>query len=83
MQFDPFPFGATISSLMYRWNPSGLNNLRYLLAKNFGWTWDDICSQPAHYIKAILKDLEREKTNFKGMGDPRATAQAMRRAGVL
>ena len=68
---------------MYRWNPSGLNNLRYLLAKNFGWTWDDICSQPAHYIKAILKDLEREKTNFKGMGDPRATAQAMRRAGAL
>ena len=69
---------------MYRWNPSGLNNLRYLLAKNFGWTWADICSHPAHYIKSLLRDLEREKSNFKGgMANPRETAAKMKKAGVL
>ena len=53
------------------------------MAKNFGWTWDEICSQPAHYIRSLLKDLEKEKTHFKGVADPHAGFNAMRSAGVL
>jgi hypothetical protein len=62
-----------------------MNQVRYLLADNFGWTWNDFKDTPAHLIKTYINDIERAKRNFKGVSSKsvRQFATSMQKAGIL
>jgi hypothetical protein len=61
-----------------------MNQVRYLLASEFGWTWNDFKDAPAHLIRAYINDIERAKRNFKGVSPKsvREFAAGMQKAGV-
>jgi hypothetical protein len=61
-----------------------MNQVRYLLADNFGWTWNDFKDTPAHLIKTYINDIERAKRNFKGVSSKsvRQFAASMQKAGI-
>lgn len=61
-----------------------MNQVRYLLADNFGWTWDDFKNTPAHLIRTYINDIERAKRNFKGVNSKsvRQFASSMQKADI-
>jgi hypothetical protein len=61
-----------------------MNQVRYLLASEFGWTWDDFKDMPAHLIRTYINDIERAKRNFKGVSSKsiRQFAAGMQKAGL-
>jgi hypothetical protein len=61
-----------------------MNQVRYLLADNFGWTWDDFKNTPAHLIRTYINDIERAKHNFKGVNSKsvRQFAAGMQNVGI-
>jgi hypothetical protein len=61
-----------------------MNQVRYLLASEFGWTWNDIKDTPAHLIKIYINDIERAKRNFKGVSSKsvRQFATGMQKANI-
>jgi hypothetical protein len=61
-----------------------MNQVRYLLAENFGWTWEDFKNTPAHLIRTYINDIERAKRNFKGVSSKsvRQFASSMQKAGL-
>jgi hypothetical protein len=61
-----------------------MNQVRYLLASEFGWTWDDFKNTPAHLIRIYINDIERAKRNFKGISSKsvRQFAAGMEKAGI-
>jgi hypothetical protein len=61
-----------------------MNQVRYLLADNFGWTWNDFKDIPAHLIKTYINDIERAKRNFKGVSSKsvRQFSAGMKNAGI-
>jgi hypothetical protein len=61
-----------------------MNQVRYLLANEFGWTWDDFKDESAHLIRTYINDIERAKRNFKGVSSKsvRQFAEGMRTAGI-
>jgi hypothetical protein len=61
-----------------------MNQVRYLLADNFGWAWNDFKNTSAHLIKAYVNDIERAKRNFKGVSSKsvRQFAATMQKAGI-
>jgi hypothetical protein len=61
-----------------------MNQVRYLLASEFGWTWNDFKDTPAHLIKAYINDIERAKRNFKGVSSRsiQQFAVGMQKAGI-
>ena len=61
-----------------------MNQGRYLLAENFGWTWEDFKNTSAHLIRTYINDIERAKRNFKGVSpnSVRQFASSMRKAGI-
>jgi hypothetical protein len=61
-----------------------MNQVRYLLASEFGWTWDDFKDTPAHLIKTYINDIERAKKNFKGVSSKsvRQFAAGMKKANI-
>jgi hypothetical protein len=61
-----------------------MNQVRYLLASEFGWTWNDFKDTPAHLIRTYINDIERAKRNFKGVSSKsvRKFAAGMQKAGI-
>jgi hypothetical protein len=61
-----------------------MNQVRYLLADNFGWGWEDIKKLPAHMVRTYINDIERAKRNFKGVSSKsvRQFATGMQKAGI-
>jgi hypothetical protein len=61
-----------------------MNQVRYLLASEFGWTWNDFKNIPAHLIKVYINDIERAKRNFKGISSKsvRQFAAGMQNSGI-
>jgi hypothetical protein len=61
-----------------------MNQVRYLLASEFGWTWDDFKNTPAHLIRIYINDIERSKRNFKGISSKsvRQFAAGMEKAKI-
>jgi hypothetical protein len=61
-----------------------MNQVRYLLANEFGWAWDDFKNTPAHLIRTYINDIERAKRNFKGISPKsvRQFAAGMQKAGI-
>jgi hypothetical protein len=61
-----------------------MNQVRYLLAREFGWAWDDFKDTPAHLIKTYINDIERANRNFKGVSSKsvRQFASSMQKAGI-
>jgi hypothetical protein len=61
-----------------------MNQVRYLLADNFGWTWNDFKDTPAHLIRTYINDIERAKRNFKGVNSKsvRQFAEGMKKANI-
>jgi hypothetical protein len=61
-----------------------MNQVRYLLASEFGWTWNDFRDMPAHLIRTYINDIERAKRNFKGVSSKsvRQFAAGMQKAGI-
>jgi hypothetical protein len=61
-----------------------MNQVRYLLAREFGWTWDDFKDTPAHLIRTYINDIERARRNFKGVSSNsvRQFAEGMQKAGL-
>jgi hypothetical protein len=61
-----------------------MNQVRYLLADNFGWTWNDFKDTPAHLIRTYINDIERAKRNFKGVNSKsvRQFAAGMKKANI-
>jgi hypothetical protein len=61
-----------------------MNQIRYLLADKFGWTWNDFKDTPAHIIKTYINDIERARRNFKGVSSKsvRQFAAGMQQAGI-
>jgi hypothetical protein len=61
-----------------------MNQVRYLLADTFGWTWEDIKHLPAHMVRIYINDIERAKRNFKGVSSKsvRQFAAGMQKAGI-
>ena len=55
---------------------------RYLLAKYFGWAWDEFKHTGAHYIRQYVTSIQKDKQNF-GMGNPRASLERMKARGLL
>ena len=62
----------------------GMNQVRYLLADRFGWSWNDFKNMPAHLIRTYINDIERSKQNFKGISSSsvRQFASNMQKAGL-
>lgn len=52
------------------------------MAKTFGWAWDDYKYTQAHYIRAYLMSIQRDKQTFN-MGNPRGSFEKMKSRGVL
>jgi hypothetical protein len=61
-----------------------MNQVRYLLASEFGWSWNDFKDTPAHLIRTYINDIERAKRNFKGVSSKsvRQFASSMEKAGI-
>jgi hypothetical protein len=61
-----------------------MNQVRYLLASEFGWAWNDFKDMPAHLIRTYINDIERAKRNFKGISSKtvRQFAAGMKNAGI-
>jgi hypothetical protein len=61
-----------------------MNQVRYLLASEFGWSWDDFKDTPAHLIRTYINDIERAKKNFKGVSSKsvRQFAAGMQKAKI-
>jgi hypothetical protein len=61
-----------------------MNQVRYLLASEFGWTWNDFKDAPAHLIRTYINDIERAKRNFKGVSSKsvRQFASGMQKSGI-
>lgn len=57
---------------------------RYLLASNFGFTWNDIKLMPAHIVRQYMLDIERAKSHFKGLrvNDVKRYAESAKAAGI-
>lgn len=60
-----------------------MSMVRYLLASNFGFTWNDIKMMPAHIVRQYMLDIERAKSHFKGLrvNDVKQYADSARAAG--
>jgi len=56
--------------------------MRYLLAKTFGWTWEQFRYTEAHYIRTYLLSIQKDKKTFN-MGNPRGSLQRMRDGGFI
>ena len=55
---------------------------RYLLAKQFGWDWEQYKNTQAHYIRQYTLSIQKDKQNFS-MGNPRASLERMKARGLL
>lgn len=55
---------------------------RYLLAKQFGWTWEQIKHTQAHYIRQYTMSIQKDKKTFD-MGNPQASHERMKATGAL
>jgi chloramphenicol O-acetyltransferase len=58
--------------------------IRFLLADRFGFSWDDIKTLPAHFVKQYIADIEKSKNHFRGLnkGDSKKFSLAARSAGI-
>ena len=61
-----------------------MDQLRFILADRFGFSWENIKNTPAHIVKKYINDISRSKSNFKGMSGQsiRKYAQDMQDAGL-
>jgi len=53
-----------------------MNQLRFILADRFGFSWKSIDSIPGHIAQSYINDISRSKTNFKGV-----SSQSVRQFG--
>ena len=56
--------------------------MRYLLAKSFGWNWDNYKYTQGHYIRGILMSIQKDKQTFN-MGNPRLSYERMKTRGLV
>jgi hypothetical protein len=61
-----------------------MDQLRFILADRFGFSWESIKNMPAHIAQKYLIDISRSKNNFKGMSGQsvRKFANDMKSAGI-
>ena len=61
-----------------------MDQLRFILADRFGFSWEDIKNTQAHIIQRLITDIGRSKDNFKGVSGQsiREFAQAAGTAGI-
>lgn len=61
-----------------------MSMVRYLLADNFCFSWEDIKYTPAHIVRQYITDIEKAKNHFKGVRrqDVQKFADAAKSAGV-